>query len=338
MREIPFERLVSRNVVVLLSRELDLAGVKMTINRLLAIMIVGGILLMTISSYVAFLAFKLHFALSVALGIVALVVFEASIYFVLSMKIDQRKTFVESILPDYLQLVAANVRSGIALDRAMVLAARPEFKYFSEDVKLTAKGLYAGETLQNALVHLAEKYRSNTLKHTVRMMNEAVQYGGGMSDLLNQVAKDIRNQQTIQKEISGQLFMYTIFIAFAALIGAPVMYGLTSQMIGVTNQVWRGILAQNPGGLPTTGVSFLRPSPPKITTTQYQDFAMGAIFIITAFGALIVSAVASGSVTRGIRYLPIFLLVGFAVFFITGAAIHGIFSTISGAGGAPAAP
>ncbi|MEM3205074.1 MAG: type II secretion system F family protein [Candidatus Micrarchaeaceae archaeon] len=338
MKEIPFEKLVSRSIVVLLSRELDLAGVKMTINRLLEIMIVGGILLLTISSYTAFLAFKLHFAVSVALGIAAAAIFEAAIYFLLDMRIEQRKTFVESVLPDYLQLVAANVRSGIALDRAMMLATRPEFKYFSEDVRLATKGLYAGETLQNALMLLAGRYRSNTLKHTVRMMIEAVQYGGGMSDLLNQVAKDIRNQQTIQKEISGQLFMYTIFIAFAALIGAPVMYGLTSQMIGVTNKVWTGILAQNPGGLPTTGVSFLRPSPPKITTAQYQDFAIGAIFVITAFGALIVSAVANGSVTRGLRYLPIFLLVGFAVFFITGAAIHGVFSTISGAGGVPAAP
>ncbi len=76
------------------------------------------------------------------------------------------------------------------------------------------------------------------------MMVEGIQYGGGMTDLLNQIAKDIRNQQMVQKEISGQLFMYTIFIAFAALIGAPVLYALTAQMIGVTDTVWAGILSR----------------------------------------------------------------------------------------------
>ena len=68
---------------------------------------------------------------------------------------------------------------------------------------------------------MAKRYRSLQLQHTIRMMIEGIQYGGGMTDLLNQIAKDIRNQQMVQKEISGQLFMYTIFIAFAALHWGP---------------------------------------------------------------------------------------------------------------------
>ena len=108
---------------------------------------------------------------------------------------------------------------------------------------------------------LSKAYRSTQLQHTVRLMIEGIQYGGGMTDLLNQLSKDMRNQAMVGKEISGQLFMYTIFIAFATLIGTPVLYALTSQMITMTNSVWAGILRQNPGGLPTEGVTFLKPSP-----------------------------------------------------------------------------
>ncbi len=151
-----------------------------------------------------------------------------------------------------------------------------------------------------------------------------------MTDLLNQVAKDIRNQQMIQKEISGQMFMYTIFIAFAAIIGAPTLYALTTKMMTITDTVWAGILAQNPGGLPTTGVSFLRPSPPKITIGMYEDFALTAVILITAFGSFIVSAISTGSIIRGLRYLPIFILVGLGIFYIVGAVIGSMFASISG--------
>ncbi|MGC8586839.1 MAG: type II secretion system F family protein [Candidatus Micrarchaeia archaeon] len=327
---VEFEKLVSREIVRMLSNELDLAGFKISVEKFLRIAILGGIAVLIAVSYTLFLAFKINAGISAIAGIVGLAVFEIALYAILEFSIGRRKTFVESILPDYLQITAANVRSGISLDKAMLLAARPEFKYFSDDVRLVNKELYGGETLQNTLQLLANKYRSLQLKHTIRMITEAIQYGGGMTDLLNQVAKDTRNQQMVQKEVSGQLFMYTIFIAFAALVGAPVMYALTSQMMGVTNTVWSGILQQNPGGLPTAGLSFLRPSPPKITTQQYHIFALTAILLITGFGAFIVSAISTGSIVNGIKYLPAFLIIGFAVFFLTSMAIGGIFSSISG--------
>jgi hypothetical protein len=145
------------------------------------------------------------------------------------------------------------------------------------------------------------------------------------------MAKDLRNQAIIQKEISGQLFLYTIFIAFAVLIGAPALYGLTNKMITVTDTVWAGILRTNPTGLPSTGVAFIRPTPPKITIQQYYNFSLAAVLEITILGALIVSAISNGSVLRGIKYVPIFIIVGLAVFYLVTIIISTVFSTV-GAG------
>ncbi len=328
--KIEFERLVSRGLSEALARELQLAGWKMDISRLLRLMVMGGLVLFVVMSFALTLLTSLGPLVSAAAGIVAAIVLEVSVYAMLELKIEQRKGFVESILPDYLQLTAANVRSGIAIDKSLMLAARPEFGFFSEDVKVIGRELYGGVTLQQSMRNLGAKYRSLQLQHTIRMMLEGLQYGGGMTDLLNQIAKDIRSQQMVQKEVSGQMFMYTIFIAFAALIGAPVLYALTSQMITVTNTVWAGILQQNPGGLPTAGISFLRPSPPKITIAEYHNFALAAVLLITAFAAFIVSAISTGSIYKGIRYLPIFVIVGLGIFFLISTLIGGIFSSISG--------
>ena len=134
-----------------------------------------------------------------------------------------------------------------------------------------------------------------------------------MADLLEQISKDMRQQQLTQKEIAGQMLMYSIFIAFAGLIAAPVLYGLTSQMIVVTDTVWKGILAQNPGGLPTTGISFLKPSPPKITADTYHDFSLAAIIIICGFASLIMSAISSGSAIKGLKLMPVFIVAGIVI-------------------------
>lgn len=324
---INFERLVSRDMARRLSVEMDLAGVKSSVNRMLANAIVGAIIILVA---VSFLLVSIHIETLAAffIGIGAAAFYISFIYVFLEFLIDRRKTAMENMLPDYLQITSANLRSGISLDRAMTLAARPEFTFFSEDIKDMSRRIFGGETLANALKGITVKYRSYQLNHAVRMITESLRYGGAMADLLEQISKDLRGQQIVQKEVASQLFMYSIFIAFAGVIAAPVLYGLTGQMITVTDTVWKGILASNPGGLPTIGISFLTPHPPQIGINTYRYFSIAAIIIITGFAGLIMSAISTGSAIRGIKYLPVFILGGLGVYLIVARVIVSLFAGI----------
>ncbi|MDE1865402.1 MAG: type II secretion system F family protein [Candidatus Micrarchaeota archaeon] len=327
---IRFERLISRSVAVALSHELDMAGLNMSVEVIARIAVVGSMAMLAVVPFAVYFIVKLSPLLDFVCGLGAAALFIVALYSYLEYMIDKRRTKMETLFPDYLQIASANLRSGISLDRAMLLAARPEFGFFSDDVKNMNRRVFSGENLGDALRDLASKYRSFQLSHAVRMILESLTYGGAMADLLEQLSKDMRSQQLTQKEISGQLFLYSIFIAFAALIASPVLYGLTSQMIVVTDTVWKGILASNPGGLPSTGFTFLKPTPPKITPQEYQYFSIAAILIITGFASLIMSAISSGSAIKGIRYLPLFILIGIALFFIMQTAIGTLFTGIAG--------
>ena len=325
---INFERLVSRPLARALSAEMDLAGVKSSVNRMLGNAIVGAIFILIAVSFL--LAFsRIETLIAFFIGIGAAAFYLAFIYVFLEYLIDRRKTRMETMLPDYLQITSANLRSGISLDRAMLMAARPEFTFFSEDIKDMSRRIFGGENLANALKGVASKYRSYQLNHAVRMISESLRYGGAMADLLEQISRDIRSQQIVQKEVASQLFMYSIFIAFAGVIAAPVLYGLTGQMINVTDTVWKGILSANPGGLPTIGVSFLKPSPPQISVTTYRYFSIVAIIIITGFAGVIMSAISTGSVIRGIKYLPVFILGGLGIYLLVAKVVIGLFAGIT---------
>lgn len=320
-----FERLVSRGVVRFISEELDLSGVRMGVERFMRLGIFGFFLIFVGSSAFLNFYFKLNLGLAVVAGIGIGAFYIFALYATLEYYIEKRKNFVESVLPDYIQLTAANMRSGISLDKAMIASARPEFGYFTEDIILMDKQIYSGESMQGALIKLGARYRSRQLQHTVRMMAESIRYGGSMNDLLKQVAKDMRNQMIIQKEISGQLFLYTIFIAFAVLIGGPTLYALTAKMISVTDTVWAGILRSNPTGLPSAGVAFLKPTPPQITIAQYTDFSITAVVVITALGSIIISVISTGTMMRGLKYLPIYVIIGLLVFYAVSVFINGAF-------------
>ncbi|MCL4365098.1 MAG: type II secretion system F family protein [Candidatus Marsarchaeota archaeon] len=324
---IVFERLVGRNVARAISEELDLAGVKTSADTFIEAAILGWIAITVAVSFALEIFTTIGAGPALLGGVFVSLMYEVLLYSILELKIEQRKDFVEAVLPDYLQLTSANIRSGISLSRAMIMAVRPEFKYLGDDINILGKQLYSGETLHNAFSQLANRYRSVTLRRTVRIIIEAEQYGGGLADLLNQIAKDLRSEDIVQKEVSGQLFMYTIFIAFAALVGAPTLYALTSQMIKVTSAVWSKISLGSITSVPSFGVSFLKLSKPLITPQAYFYFSLLAIVVIAGFGAFIISAISTGRPLRGLKYLPIFIILGLAIFFVVSVLMGNFFSS-----------
>lgn len=330
--KIKFERLVTRNISIFVLRLLELSGMKISLNKLLKYVIFGFFGIFIIGTIIANILLNIEMLLSIVGSFIGGLLYIVVIYGVISYNIDKRKSQMEDILPDYFQLVSANLRGGIAIDRSMLIAARPEFSPFSEDIRIMNNRLFSGESLETSLHKLANAYSSRSLDRSIKLIVQAEHFGGRMADLMEQISRDMRNQQIVQKEIASQLFMYSIFIAFAGLIAAPVLYGLTSQMIKITSIVWTGILSSNPGGLPTTGSSFLKPHPPLITVQEYHNFSLIAIAIITGFAAIIMSAITSGKAVRGMRYLPIFIIVGLLIFFIISIAVGGLFGSISGTG------
>jgi asparagine N-glycosylation enzyme membrane subunit Stt3 len=69
MVTISWESLVSRSVVRLISRELDLAGSKMKVDTFFSIMIIGAFLLLIGTSYVLYLAFHFFVVFAAIIGL-----------------------------------------------------------------------------------------------------------------------------------------------------------------------------------------------------------------------------------------------------------------------------
>ena len=145
-------------------------------------------------------------------------------YIAVDLKIFKRKVDIEEVLPDFLQLTASNINAGMTIDRALWYAVRPRFGVLAREIETVAKETMGGADLKTALEKFAARYDSVVLKRAVSMINEGIDAGGKIGELLNRISLDIQEQKAMMKEMSANVTTYIIFITFATVVAAPLLF------------------------------------------------------------------------------------------------------------------
>jgi hypothetical protein len=320
-------RLLKREWILQVEDTLSMAGVDISPETFMG-MVLLGVFGVPIPIFIIMVRAFPDIALIVSVGVM---IFDAVvIYVLLRMRIDNRKKQIEEVLPDFLQICAANVRAGMSIERALWFAARPEFGLLSEEIANTTRRTFGGEPFTQALRKLAKKFNSRQLNRTINLIIEESSSGGEVATLLDKCAWDARQVQILHKEISEMMLMYVIFIVFASCVGAPLLYGLSYQLIGSTNKIWADISKQNPQGMPKMGMmsSLLSPRPPKVSTEDFYKFAVIATILVTFSASMIIAVINTGSWINGFKYAPFFVGLGLVVFFAVTLIFSLLFASI----------
>ncbi len=161
-----------------------------------------------------------------------------------------------------------------------------------------------------------------------------------MSRLLQEVASDIRESQTLKKEIATSTMMYSIFIVFAGVVASPLLFSvsvyyaeinesLVAKQASKSTANANATIPLGSGGKGGFGLGMQKQNnASSITSKDVTLFAYAAIFITTFFAALILALIREGNALRGIKTAPIFVLVGFFIFNATHALLATAFKSI----------
>ena len=241
----------------------------------------------------------------------------------LTLAIDKRRNFVENVLPDALELMAANIRAGFIPSKALLLSARSEFGPLAEAIKKSGKEIMTGKSLTEGLNEIPKYIESEILKRAIKLISEGSVSGGQLVSLLEENAEDIRRKQAIKKEVKANIIMYGIFIVFAGVVGAPVLDALslylikTLTSIGASQMATSEVASKVPlfkGGI-------------EISPEFLFGFSVVSIIITTFFSGIIIGLIDTGKEKGGIKYIPIFMILALLIFF---GANHFIGSMFSG--------
>lgn len=281
-----------------------------------------------------------NFIISIVVGLAAALVFSQylliafvagfAVVFVmlhglLILAVERRTKFIEGILPDALQLMAANIKSGFIPSRAMLLSSRKEFGPLSDAIKKAGKEMMTGKSVQDSLEEIPRNIKSEVLDTTMGLVIKGIKSGGQLVSLFEETALDMRRKESIKKEVKANVLMYGMFIGFAGAVGAPVLYALSTFLVSTIGQI--GQLTQIPQematNLPLIGFGGIN-----ISADFLLLFSIAAILITTVFGGMIMGIIDSGKERAGIKYIPILTTISLVIFFVARIAIAGIFGTM----------
>src|SRR3989344_241862 len=248
--------------------------------------------------------------------------FIAMVYMWLNIAAESKGKFVEKILPDALQLVASNMKAGLTAEKSFLVSARPEFGPLEIELRRAAKKIAAGERVEEACAGISEKIKSRTLERTIWLISEGIKSGGEIGDLLIELSDDLRDQESIQGEISANISMYILLIFFAAAFGAPLLFGISSFIVQILASQMANIPSIAPAatqGLPsnlTAFSTFGSNAGARISVDFIMLFSMVSLSLTTIFASLTIGVINTGKEKDGLKYILLIGLIGFSLFFI----------------------
>jgi hypothetical protein len=294
--------------------------------------LLSGFVIAFAVSLSAALLLKLSIHMSLLAFPVSYLVFELCAYMLVWFSAESKGKATESVLPDALQLMSMNIRAGMTTDRAILLSARPEFGPLEQELRAAGKEILAGKDIGKALLEIPGRVKSDIVESTVKLIVEGIGSGGEIAKLLEQTASDIQKTKLLEKEVRANVLMYVMFIFFAAGIGAPLVFGISTHLVDtLTEQMSQFRFAEigeaRPGVSPFGSFkSFTSITNISINPDFLIMYAVLCLAVTSIFGGIIIGLIKDGKEKEGAKYIPILLLLSIAIFFATRMLIASMLS------------
>lgn len=235
---------------------------------------------------------------------------------------------IEKILPDMLMLMSANLRAGMIPESSFLSSIKPEFGKLNLLLSHAAIETQGGKDFRDALTEMAARTTSRFFKDTMRIIGEGLRSGAELHLILENLAVNILQNETIRNDMRAQVRSYSMFIFLASTIAAPLLYGVSSFLITILDNI--STVSSTSAQLPSSALGlFSSFSIPQISPNIVLIVSILNVIITTTASAILNGVLNSGNARDGLRYIPIFLLIGLLIFFGVRFGVATFFSSSS---------
>ena len=293
---------------------LKAANFKISPEKFIIMTLLYGLAISSAVFVIMLLLLKFNYFASTLAYFISFAIVNGTAYAWVSLVADSRSRSIVQSLPDALHYISTQVRAGMTVDKAILLAAKPEFGPLQEELVKVSNDVLSGEPLDDALLSSADRVKSPLYAKTIDLLVSGIRSGGQLAKILDHTANDIQNQLLLQKEIAANVGMQANFIFFAATLGAPMLLGLSSFI----SQILASKLS-NPAGLAALESSQVQipfnvgGSP--IPSDFIYYFALTSIIVTNFFAALVIGTIKFGKEKQGIKYIPALIIMALVLFF-----------------------
>jgi flagellar protein FlaJ len=271
-------------------------------------------------SMIIFFFLKINLFYSLLVLSILLVFF----YFKIDLKSSARIKRMEHIFPDVISLMSSNLRAGMTVDRAFLLASRPEFDPLDAEILKTGKDISTGKEIEIAFQDMAIRIGSEKISKTVNLILSGLKSGGSMAELLEQTSINMKEKEFIEKKSSSSILMYVIFITFSIAVGAPLLFSLSTILIETIINLAAQVPSSGAGSDLPLSFGNIPISPEFII--YYSIILM---ILIDLISCLVIGLVNKGNSKSGLRYFIPILATSLGIFFSIRLVLRGLFLGLS---------
>ena len=318
--------IIPKKRLVTMDQKLVYAGVKMTSTEIIGLTMVYGAAISSISFLLSYLILN-----SIPLTLIATILSFTAVmiipYIMISILTEKRSESVEGVLPDVLSMVAQNMLAGMTSYNALWTAARPEFGPLAVEVQNVARSTLTGIPLTDALVGMTNRISSDKLARTVRLIVQGMKAGGDLPSVLQGISRDMRTENNLKKRMASETNAHVIFILFALIIGAPMLFAVSHEFISIFSMMMDRI---DVSSLKEAAAqqSMIKLSELSITPEFFQIYAVAILSVSATFGALLVGILRTGKAISGVPSIPMFAAIAVGIFLIMKFALNSFFGSM----------
>lgn len=246
-------------------------------------------------------------------------------YFIADLRIYKRVREMERTLPDYLDLVVANMKGGMNFEQALWAAIRPEFGVLAEEMAITSKKVLTGTDMEEAFKELSEEYESPTLRRAFELIIGEIGVGGNIIPVIDRVVRDLRETRELREELASTTLAYIIFTSVIVMLIAPALFALSFQLINTITRVSE-LMSSSVAMTSTQAMTLLSPKKTgSIDLSAYKMFSIITLITISIFAAMITSVIRKGEVKAGVKYMPLYAIISVIAYLLFVAVLSTVF-------------
>ncbi|MDO8625399.1 MAG: type II secretion system F family protein [Candidatus Diapherotrites archaeon] len=264
---------------------------------------VGGSILGCIASFFLFSLIGLDSPLLLALVLLFLIA-DLVIGYPITLDIN-RTNQIEDAFPNVLKQIADTLKAGGTYEFALREASENDYGPLTKELKLVLRRLEEGQNLDKSLSLMQENIDSRLVKRTLAILIDALKSGGGLADILDDIADDMRDLHRIQLERKTKTTMQTMFLIASGAVIGPAIFGFTTSVLEFlittathTNAIQQTIIDR------------------AIAAKQTILFLLTLYIIIeTVAASILLGLMRDGKARKSIIYIPLLLFVGLFCFY-----------------------
>lgn len=264
-----------------------------------------------------------------ALGLSSAIAFAATLitffifYMMLYYTIEERAERTEKVLPEFLMIVASNLRGGMTPFNAFKRAATPELGPLEKEILLASTKANVSQSISAALSSLTERVDSEVLRRTVSLFEKSLRAGGQVADLLTAISEEVRRNQELKAELVTSTKSYTMFLFFIIVLISPALLSVSVQFLGVYSNIKGQVSVESMDGYSLPFFSGNIQIDSNFATNVAYLSLIGTAF----FSSVLMGVISRGKYLYGVKYFPL-LAIGSVIAFQIGLQLAAsIFST-----------